>query len=487
MKKNLKYTLIMLAVLAVLGGGLAALLLFPAPQEEAPASSSEVSVAAETVMERDAAEVASVDVEGPEGSYTLVPAGDGDNFTVKGFEDLNVVYSSANNSVNSLVSIHSSKNLGSRENLEDFGLAGENATHVKLTYKDGGSDQLVLGGTAAESTGRYVLKDGSVYIASALANQLFGDVYGYLSTELYTIADRTQETTDEDGNPSTATLEDILYSLKLSGANFPEPVEIAYHGGQTGTYMISSPVLAESGNGAFTTLVESLKAPTAISVAAARPTREQLEEYGLAEPAATAEFDLNNEKHTISVSKAGKEGVRYLLLDDRNMVYSVSDETVSAWADTTVMKLRMSYIWIVNIRDVETLTLTVDGDMVYRYDVTRTKNEEKSTEDNIEYDLAIQNAGGKTVDYETYQSFYKQLIAVAALNTDKPEYGGTPDLTIKYERFDGETDTVEYYAAGEDRYAAEVNGQFGGQVRRSELDKLIGLLPTLDANGAIEG
>ncbi len=486
MKKNLKYTLIMLAVLVVLGGGLAALLLFPAQQEEAPASSSETSSAEETVMERDSAEVASVEVEGPEGSYTLVPVGDGENFTVEGFEDLDVVYSSVNNSVNSLVSIHSSKNLGSRDNLEDFGLSGENATRVTLTYEDGGSDQLVLGGTAAESTGRYVLKDGSVYIASALASQLFGNVCGYLNTELYTIGDRTEETTDEDGNASTETLEDILYNLKLSGANFPEPIEITYHDGQTGTYMMSSPVLAESGNGTFTTLVESLKAPTATGVAAAKPTEEQLEEYGLAEPAATAEFDLNNETHTLSVSKADKEGTRYLLLDDRDVIYTVSDDTVSAWADTTVMKLRMSYIWIENITNVERLTLTVEGDMVYRYDVTRTKNEETSTEDSITYDLTIQNAGGETVDYENYQGFYKQLIAVAALNTDKPEYGGTPELTIRYEQFDGGTDTVEYYAVGEDRYAAEINGQFGGQVRRSELDKLIGLLPTLDANGAIE-
>lgn len=484
MKKTTRNILIMLLVLAVLGGAAAWLLLSP-PQEEADSSSSSSEVSqssAESVMDREAAEVASISVENSEGNFVLVP--DGEDFAIQGYEDGDVNTSALSYSANSLLSMASSKNLGSRDDLESFGLAGEKAVSVEIKYRDGSADQLILGNAAAETSGHYVLKDDTVYIVSGINEQLYGSIYGYFNTDLYTIEDRTEEITDDEGNTTTQAQEDILYNLKLSGSNFPEPIEIKYDTAKTSSYLITSPILAESGSDDFSAIMEALKAPAANSVVAVGLTEEVLNEYGLAEPFAKVEFDLNNTQHTMTVSKADSEGFCYLLLDDRDTVYKVGKDAVSAWADTTLMELRMSYIWLANIMDVSKLAMTVEGDMAYSFDITREKDEEKSTEKSSSYNLFIKNAGGENIDYaECYQPFYKRLIGITVVSTDRVEYSGEPAFRVEYSYFEGaETDVVEFFAVGEDRYAAVVNGTFNGMVRRTDLDKVTALLPDLNAN-----
>ncbi len=486
MKKTAKTILILLAVLAVLGGGLAALLLLPGEGEEASSSSAAESSSApgETVMDRDKEDVASVSVKNQKGSYVLVPGGEG--FTVEGYEDYELNNISVSDGAESLLSLEASKNLGSRDDLEEFGLAGESAVEVELQYKDGSSDQLVLGNTAGETSGRYLLKDGTVYIVSGVSEFLYKDVYSYFNITLYTVADRIAEAAEGEESSAAQAEEDILYNLKLSGTQFPEPVEIEYTDKVIGGYRIVTPIVAESGSDTFMDIMEDLKTLTADCAVAAKLTPELLKEFGLDEPAAVAEFDMNNEQHTLTVS-AASDGVRYLTLDDRDVIYQVSGDAVTSWADATLMKLRLSYIFAPMIMNVEKLSLTVDGDMAYRYDITRTVNEEDSTEDNVKYDLFPKNAGGKDIDYKVYQKFYTKLISIAVLSTDKTAYEKEPAFRVEYTYFDGAgSDVIEFFPAGDDRYAVEFNGGFNGLVRKSEADKVMGLLPDVDANKPVE-
>lgn len=474
----------MLAVLVVLGG-VSVLLLFTATSAEIDTTSSAVetsSTVAETVMDRETSEVKSISVSNSEGSFVLVP--DGDNFAIEGYEDCDVSTSIVTYSASSVLSMSATKNLGTQEGLAGFGLAGERAVFVEITYNDGTADSLVLGDAAPESSGNYVLKDNTVYIVSGVNTQLYGSMYAYFDSTLYTVDSRTEEVTDDEGNTTTQTLDDLLYNIKLSGTNFAEPIEVQYFSGDISTYLITTPIRAESGTDYYTSITEALKAPTATGVAAAHLTDELLEQFGLAQPYATIEFDLNNTQHTMSVSAKNSDGTRYLLLDDRDVIYTVSDDTLSTWAECTLMKLRMSYVWIENIMDVSKLEMTVEGDEVYSFDVTRTVNEEKSTDSSTSYDLTIKNVGGEDIDYKTcYQQFYKKLLAVSVLSTDTAEYSGTPKLRIEYSFFESDdTRVVEYYTVGEDRYAATVDGMYNGLVRKSDVDKLLQLLPQLNTN-----
>lgn len=191
----------------------------------------------------------------------------------------------------------------------------------------------------------------------------------------------------------------------------------------------------------------------------------------------------------MAVSAKNEDGNRYLILDDIQLVYEVAADSVSTWADSDLMDMRMSFVWLPTITNVSRLTLTVDGDMVYAYDATRTVNEEKSTEDNTSYDLSIQNAAGEEITYENYQSFYQQLLSVAVLSTKEATYDAeSPVLRVEYQYFDGsEPDVIEFCPVeGEDaRYAAVLNGGYNGLVRKTEVEALIEKLAPLDANEAL--
>ena len=483
MKKSTKNLLIMAAVLLVLGVAAAMLLLLPSGgEEETPSSapSSQVSdVGTEALTELASEDVTAISVKNAEDSFAFVQ--EGGDFTLQGFEDYSINSAAVTGSVQSLLSMTPSKSLGSRDDLQEFGLSGKDAVQVEISCKDGSAVKLVLGSEAGESTGRYVLKDDEVYIVPNVMEQLYGSKFGYFSTFLYSIADRTQTVTDSNGSISTETLSDILYRITLSGSNFPEEVKIEYNEDVLSMFLMTAPVRAESGTMAMEDLTAALKAPEAAEVVAAGLTEEVLEEYGLNEPFAKAEFTLNSDSHTVTVSEADLENNRYLLLDDRDVVYKVTRSTVAAWAESNVLELRMSYIWLPNIKDVQRITLTAEGDMVYRFDIERTVNEELSTETNTQYDLTIKNAAGNDVVYEDYQKFYQNLIGTAVLSIDRTEHSGdTPLLRVEYGYFVGSgKNVIEFYLIENDRCVALLDGEFNGVVRKSEVDKLLSRLAEL--------
>ena len=255
-------------------------------------------------------------------------------------------------------------------------------------------------------------------------------------------------------------------------------------------YMVTSPMKAESGTNTFTEIVTALKSLTADSVAATGRTQENLEKYGLSEPYAQIEFDMNGEEHTLAVSDVGSDGNRYLIADDLDVIYVVANDTVSTWAEATLMDLRMSYVWLPNINNVSALTMRVADGTEYRFDVEQVVNEEDSTEDKTVYDLVVTNGDGQSVDYENYQPFYQMVLSQAVLSTDEATYDAENlVLEITFAYFDGsDPDVVTYCVAEgqEQRYAALLNGGYNGIVRRSEVDTLLEKLPLVYQDQSVE-
>ena len=205
MKKTVRNIIIMIVVLAVLGG--AAFVLLQMPQENTGEESSSLlsssSEATEAVMEADEADVESIKIKNSEDEFTLIPekTAEAIDFTLEdcsGF-DLNTAQISSN--ARTLLNLSASKNLGGQEDLGAFGLDSQGAA-VTINYKDGGSDKLVLGNEAGESAGRYVLKDGTVYIVAGVPANFYGSKFEYFNLAVYTVADRTEVKVDEDGSSS---------------------------------------------------------------------------------------------------------------------------------------------------------------------------------------------------------------------------------------------------------------------------------------------
>lgn len=471
MKQTTKTIIILLAVLLVLGGGVGLLLLTGQDNtaEPQPASSAESSDSAALITGREIGDVSAVAVQAAGENWTMVP--DGDYFAIQGYEDIPSENASIAGVVNSLLTMGSFRNLGAKDELEAYGLAGDEAAQVEIRYQDGKKDSFTVGKVTSESGGRYVLWDGEVHLVSGISYRLFEGMCSFFRLDLYSVPDRA----DDEGNPPADGLTDILYHLKLSGTHFPQEVEIAYDTSVVNQYLMNAPVVAESGTELMKTILASLKAPTALSVAAAKPDDETLERYGLLEPYAVADFDLNNEKHVLTVSPL-LSGNRYLMVDGGKLIYQVEDSVVSSWAEADLLKLRMSYVWLEMIQEVSQLEIT-DADGQSR--VIRVQREEK--EDGSGYDLSVFTAQGKEIPLRGYQDFYMDVVGIPVfLQQEAESIGETAAWRVEYRHFDGSAPTVvEYRPAGDQRYAAMLNGAYSGLVRQSDTDKVFAGLDEL--------
>lgn len=500
MKKNIRYLIIMLAALVVVGGGAAALLLTQ-PEPEETSSSSSTSVDAISLIGRESEEVTSVNVINTQGEYRILPedstttsqedeedSSSSLRFTIDGYQGFDLNTASVTAAVNTTVLLSASKDLGQRDDLEQFGLSGQGVAQVTLNYTDGTSDTVVVGNEAGESLGRYLLMNDTVYVGS-FTSALLESPLSFINTEIYSIADRTEETVDSEGSSSTSTLADVIYHITFSGSHLEQPITVESDSSKISGYMVTSPMTAESGTNAFTEIVTALKSLTADSVAATGRTQETLEQYGLSEPYAQVEFDMNGEEHTLAVSEKGADGNRYLIADDLDVIYVVANDTVSTWAEATLMDLRMSYVWLPNINDVSALTVET-GSGSYAFQVTQVLNEEKSTEDEPSYDLEVENGDGAAVEYEIYQDLYQLLLGQSVLSTDTVTYDeSAPVMTVTYEYFDGSDPDVIVYCPVEgqdERYAALLNGVYSGMVRRSEIQNVLEKVEPVYQNQPIE-
>lgn len=482
MKKTARNIIILLVVLIVLGGAVYLLTNLPAEGGEDEVSSELSSSSADErteLFDKQDSYIKSVEVKNSEDEFTIIPTQEDSQlgFTLEGYEDYDFNTNQVAANVRTMLGFKPVKELGSQKSLDSFGL-GSGGVRVTVNYKDGGSDQLVLGSTSPETVGKYVLKDGEVYIVSGVPDAFYSSKFSYFYTSVYVIPDMMEVTEGEDGEATETVAEDKLDYLTISGASFPEQISIAPSSKYMGGYGITEPITAESGNTKFNDLLASLKSLTASSVVDAGLTGEKLRQYGLEEPDAKLSFSLNNVEHTVAVSAKDSENMRYMAVDENDLVYRIDNSSVANWAEASLMDLRMSYVWIANIKDVKKLTVTLGGSEVHSFDITREKNEEKSTEDSTEYDIAtITDEEGKSIDYETYQPFYQKMIGMAVFTLDESSYSGVPAMKIEYEYFSGGSDTVEYYEVSGSRYAAILNGGYNGQVRGTDFDSVVALLP----------
>lgn len=121
----------------------------------------------------------------------------------------------------------------------------------------------------------------------------------YLGTEVYTVESPAASSDTESSST------DILYYADIATEE-GETLLLQYDQ-MEGTYLLNEPVLAQAEDTAVSQLVTALQSLTASQVAAAGLTQENLEAYGLSQPAASITFQLNEEVHTLQVSAPDAE------------------------------------------------------------------------------------------------------------------------------------------------------------------------------------
>lgn len=481
MKKTAKNIIIALVVLLVLGVAAVVLMKLPAAdsevQTEESSASSEAIVETGSILDNNINDVVEIVVENNivGETWEIIPTKDSEDveenntFTFKNLEGTKVLNSQIASVARNFYLLSSKKVIGEVQNLAEYGLDGDGMAKGTTTYKDGTTTTIIIGRTAGESSGRYILYDGTVYIAS-VASQLEQKQMDFVNKQVLTIASNNEVA--EDG--TIVENEAVTGYMKFSGKNYPEEINLEASDNRVYTYVMSTPIFAGASTSQMDSIVEQVTSIQADTVAVVNATEEDLTEWGFDDPEVVFDFEINDEVHKLVLGKL-VDGQYSLMVDDKATIYLIDKSSVNAWSNKTVFELRESYVYLINIKQVETLTVE-DKNGKNVYDVTRSINEEKSSEGQPFYDLSIEK-DGKEVSYDTaYQPFYMSMLSVCVMNEETVEPVGDALITFNYEYFEGDdVDVIEFYAhpTNDRRCVAVLNGQTVGVVRNSDIESLI--------------
>lgn len=487
MKQATKNLLMVGAVLVVLGGAFAALKL---TEKQPQAESSAPDDTAISLLSKQIDDVQSMQVTNKNGGFIIVPktteqtnsAGTSSQttYTVQGLEGLPLYETAAENVVKDGFSLVASKNVGNVTNLSDYGLDHPTA-EVQVNFKDGTSFDYLLGSEAAGSDGYYMAGKNSdnVYVVS-VDNGMFNGTKDFVKKELYSL------TNAASGQETPA-----ISSISISSPHLNEQLTVTSDGN---TVLVSDGKQKISADDEqYSALATAISTVTADKVEAVRPTAEEKKKYGLDVPYLTLTFTAGSAKHTLKAGST-QDGMRYLMADDINAIFSLKEETAKVWATATIFSLRTKFVQIPNITEVSGLDVTA-GDKTYAFEKTRTKNTTKSTADSEVFDYAV-TIGDKALTYEpNFQKFYQNVVAVQLLEEANADSDGVatamstlPVYTVRFRFYDAAKKpvTVQYYSAGDRRCLAVVDGVPQGLVAETAVTGLASDAAAMAENGSVQ-
>ncbi|WP_101697429.1 DUF4340 domain-containing protein [Clostridium minihomine] len=489
MKNSTRNLLAVVAVLVVLGGIFAALKLTekePEPETSLPEDT------AISLLSKQIEDVQSMKVTNEKGGFTIVPktveitnssgaSTSQTSYTVQGLEGLPLYETAAENVVKDGFSLVASKNLGDVSSLSEYGLEAPKA-EVQVNFKDGTNFHYILGNEAAGSEGYYMSGKNSdnVYVVS-VDEGIFGGTKDFVKKELYTLT-----------NPSSGEETPAISNITLHSSYFGEQLQLT--SGQDGVvYVSDGKQNVRVDEAQYSSLATAISTVTADQVVEINPSAEQRKQYGLDAPVMTLTFTAGGNQHTL---KAGKEenGIRYIMADNVPAVFGLKEETAKVWAGTTLYTLRSKFVVIPNIVDVSGLDVTTGGN-TYVFEKPRTKDTQKSTEDNEVYAYTV-TCNGKGLTYDpNFQKYYQNIVAVQLLEEAHSDSDGVanalktdPVYTVRFRFYDAAKKpvTVQYYAVSDRRYLAVVDGNAQGLVTEKNVLGLVEGTKTVAANGLVQ-
>lgn len=504
MKKTTRNILATLAVAVVLGGAATALLLTQPDtgEDSSSVSSSASSDTSISLYSYENNEIESISVSNANGGYKLLArtetastsssdTSSGEEqqtttFYVDGVDDAYQNVSTVSTAASYATALSATSEIGNADELklEDYGLKDPVAT-ITTTLTDGDEVSYSIGNDSPV-TGTYILYDNTVYAAS-VGTYFDKSKLDFVLTTILTIT--PPEDSDNSSSDSSSTADTNEYTqFVFTGSNFPEEVKVVPETALTSSFEIVSPYEVSTNPTTFDTLTANIESLTATSVAAVDPTDEQLEEFGLKNPTVQMKVSVNGNSYTLLSGKLNGSD-RYVMLKGVDVVYVCSEDSVSSWANATLFSLRDSFVWLQDITKVNKVTLKTP-DRTEVFSLTRTENEESSTEDKVVYDYSVKGTDGQDITYSgVFTTYYQTLIGVQLLDeTTETESTGDLKLSVTYDFYDGgESRVINYYSIGGRRCLVEVNGQVVGVVSESVIQEIIANLDTVLDNQSIDG
>lgn len=380
--------------------------------------------------------VSSVEITTPEEQFVIQPDADG-VFAVEGYADLPVYTTRIDSLLSAVADIYATRKItDTPANAADFGFDEPLAT-ATVTYTDGTTYAFEIGKQEPNQSGYYFREAGQSAIY--LVNATFAETVTQPSTDyigLHLITEPAVREDDEVGEPQ-------LMQMELSGTARPQTVSLRY--AQSGDsseltsmsqFVITTPYLraASSDVREWSTSLNTL---TATGVAAAHPTADQLETFGLTDPYAVARMTFavyaetdgavttyNEQTLTLRLGGKDENGSYYALLDGVDVVYLVSASAVP-WAEMTYDDLVTPLLFTKNIQQVAAISMTIGG-ATTRFELAHHEDAETNDES-----LTV-TVNGTVYPTADFRSLYQVLMQVERFGSAQGAVpSGDPYLVIQ--------------------------------------------------------
>lgn len=484
MNKQVKGLLAGCGVLAILGGGLAALKLTEKPAGESSEGEEQPHM---ILWELDSSDVISrVEVLSPDGqSYAAnrkiektvsTDTENGDpveeeevNYYLDGLEDLPVEQASIRILATRSYAVDASslvREQPSDSELKSFGL--DKYTTVRFTADNADDVEFYIGSRTAK--GEYYLRrkgDGNVYsVSSSTVDPYLHDVNYYLSRKV---------TDDQDSEDET-----IVKSVRLERKDLDYDIYLVYdeyykeaeNSGMSALHVMEEPVHALLNVDRSASVTHGLFGLNSSDVVCPHPTAEQLASYGFDDPFLKITMETSDGKTTVfrlgntyekKLSDDDVQTYYYGYIDTVNCVYGFSPEdmtvdTVTA-QEIASKNVVDSYVW-----DLSSLVFAA-GDLKLAFKGSGTDKEN--------YKVTL---NGVETDTERFRLLYSYLLKTAAeelvLEEITPE--GEPLVTVDLEQQDGKHGAkIAFYDAGSRKAYISVNDRVLYRCRLSYVTTLI--------------
>ena len=167
--------------------------------------------------------------------------------------------------------------------------------------------------------------------------------------------------------------------------------------------------------------------------------------------------EMVDKQLTILVGNEADDSNRYVMVNDSNEVYTMSEETLSALTDKTEEDFWDMAVSYVSVNSLASLKVNYQG-TDYKVNASR---ETSTDEDGNDTETVTYKLDGADLNETTFTTFYNKLINMAAQKrlTEKYDPDGDAELTVTFTEEDGDTLEVSYYSYDTNYYAAVVDNK----------------------------
>ena len=468
MKNKTVKMILAVAVLAVCCGAYAGVKTYVSHQEqkESEAESEENT----SVFTASADDIKSLDFMVDDTETTFEKKDD--SWVKKDDTDFPVNQSTLDSAASSVTSVESDRVLEDVDNLAEYGLDSP-ANIIKIVTKSEDEDgddttaTLYVGDENSSTSQYYVRKDDdekTVYLVDSSCVEPFTKtLYDYAQMEDFPAISSTDTITkiSVDGDSSYELKKDADTSVWSVSANGEED--------KADSATVSS-LVSSFGSMAYNSMADykcedkskyGLDKPySTITVdyqEEAETSDDNAETSDSETPDSAETTEMVDKQLTILVGNEADDSNRYVMVNDSNEVYTISEETLSALTDKTEEDFWDMTVSYVSVNILASLKVNYQG-TDYKVNASR---ETSTDEDGNDTETVTYKLDGADLDETTFTTFYNKLINMAAQKrlTEKYDPDGDAELTVTFTEEDGDTLEVSYYSYDTNYYAAVVDNK----------------------------